>query len=120
MELLLPTEKAQDLKSLCKQMLEKAHYSLRELTSLIGRLYATAPAVATAPLYIRSLQQDDTSATEEHGIWTGNMPLTQLKGRNQVVGQQPRLDKRTPSSPGKPGYDNLLRRVIPCGMGSSR
>ena len=56
MTLYLPEGKAQSLTKLCQQTLTSQQITLRELSSLIGKLRATAPAIMPAPLQLRYLQ----------------------------------------------------------------
>ena len=53
----LPREKIESLKGLCQNILTSKQITLRELSSLVGKLRATAPAVIPAPLQLRYLQQ---------------------------------------------------------------
>ena len=56
MTLSLPMEKVQKLKKLCQVTLTSKQVTLHELSSLIGKLRATAPAILVAPLQLRYLQ----------------------------------------------------------------
>ena len=53
----LPVEKTEKLRDLCQETLNSPQITLRELSSLIGKLRATAPAIIPAPLQLRYLQQ---------------------------------------------------------------
>ena len=77
MEISLPEEKLTALKDLCKQTLKAKTLSVRELASLIGKLYATLPAVSMAPLQIRSLQQDLIRAQSNHKNYENYIQLSQ-------------------------------------------
>ena len=56
MTLSLPMEKVQKLRKLCQDTLISKQVTLHELSSLIGKLRATAPAILVAPLQLRYLQ----------------------------------------------------------------
>ena len=56
MTLSLPIKKVQKLKKLCQNTLTSKQVTLHELSSLIGKLRATAPAILVAPLQLRYLQ----------------------------------------------------------------
>ena len=56
MTLSLPEGKTQSLTKLCQQTLTSQQITLRELSSLIGKLRATSPAIVPAPLQLRYLQ----------------------------------------------------------------
>ena len=53
----LPNHKATTLRSPCEQTLISKQVTLRDLSKLIGKLRATAPAITPAHLQIRYLQQ---------------------------------------------------------------
>ena len=53
----LPVEKTEKLRDLCQETSNSQQITLRELSSLIGKLRATAPAIIPAPLQLRYLQQ---------------------------------------------------------------
>ena len=50
-------EKVKKLLEICREYLSQGKLTLRELASLIGKLYSTQPAIAMAPLQVRVLQQ---------------------------------------------------------------
>ena len=53
----LLVEKVKKLLEICREYLSQGKLTLRELASLIGKLYSTQPAIAMAPLQVRVLQQ---------------------------------------------------------------
>ena len=57
MTISLPEGKAQSLTKLCQHTLTLKQITLREPSSLIGKLRVTAPAILPAPLQLRYLQQ---------------------------------------------------------------
>ena len=57
MTVCLTDRKAKDLKRLCQTSLEDSRMSVRELSSLIGKLQATGQAISLATLQIRNLQR---------------------------------------------------------------
>ena len=57
MEVWLLVEKVEKLLEICREYLSQGKLTLRELASLIRKLYSTQPAIALAPLQVRVLQQ---------------------------------------------------------------
>ena len=57
MVIALPSEKALNLMSQCQKFYQMRTVTLRDLSKIIGKLYATAPAVSVAPMQTRALQQ---------------------------------------------------------------
>ena len=57
MSVCLTDRKAKELKRLCQTSLENPQMSVRELSSLIGKLQATSQAISLATLQIRNLQR---------------------------------------------------------------
>ena len=53
----LLVEKVKKLLEICREYQSQGKLTLRELASLIGKLYSTQPAIAMAPLQVRVLQQ---------------------------------------------------------------
>ena len=51
----LLVEKVKKLLEICREYLSQGKLTLRELASLIGKLYSTQPAIAMAPLQVRVL-----------------------------------------------------------------
>ena len=56
MTMYLPGKKVTDITNQCNKLLSEENTTLRELTSLIGKLISTYQAVLPAPLHFRSLQ----------------------------------------------------------------
>ena len=56
MTIYLPGKKVTDITNRCNKLLSEENTTLRELTSLIGKLISTYQAVLPAPLHFRSLQ----------------------------------------------------------------
>ena len=54
----VPIGKARSIKQFCLSLLQKERVTVREVSSLIGKLVAIAPAFTPAPLQIRYLQKD--------------------------------------------------------------
>ena len=54
----LPKEKAKELRKLCRSLRKEGSTTLRKLAKVIGKLYATSPAVSIAPVQLRGLQHD--------------------------------------------------------------
>ena len=65
MEIWLPTEKAQNILTLCRDTIQTKRLTLRRLASLIGKLQATLAAIPLAPMQIRALQQDLIKAQQK-------------------------------------------------------
>ena len=57
MKFYLPMEKVTKFRSLCQKTLTSPQITLRDLSSLIGTLRSTSPAIFPAPLHLRGLQQ---------------------------------------------------------------
>jgi hypothetical protein len=76
MSILLPEKKIDKLTSLCQSVGEKSSLTLRELSQLIGKLYATAPALTPAPLQLRSLQQDLISGLKRNLSYSDQISLS--------------------------------------------
>ena len=97
MEIRLSNVKAESLWELCKSTISHPSLTLRELCSLIGKLYAVNHAMLLAPLQVRSLQAVCTKAQKamlQYGSmlilnqdclielewWLRNLPLLKGKG----------------------------------------
>ena len=57
MELTLPSDKVERIRSQCRDLLELTKVPLIELTKLLGKLTSTAIAILPAPLHYRQLQR---------------------------------------------------------------
>jgi len=57
MKFFLPEEKAQGISHMCQNLLQQHRVTIRQLSQLLGRMTAAAPAVLSAPLRYRQLQQ---------------------------------------------------------------
>ena len=77
MTIILPREKASEISTLCREAREKGILSLKALASLIGKLYATLPAISIAPIQLRFLQQDLIRAQREGKSFTDQTNLSQ-------------------------------------------
>ena len=66
MTISLPEDKIENLVAMCQSLQTAETLSLRELSKVIGKLYATAPAVSEAPLQTRALQQILIHALRDH------------------------------------------------------
>ena len=76
MTVTLPEEKIQDLISTCRETLLTKDLCLRDTARLIGKLYATAPAISQAPLQLRSLQQNLIKAQKIGKGYEDSLSLT--------------------------------------------
>ena len=84
MTMYLPEVKMTDIIDLCKKLLSEKNTTLRELTSLIGKLIWTHQAVLSAPLHCRSLQMYQITKLRanlcyEDKISLNAAPLEELK-----------------------------------------
>ena len=77
MTISLPEDKSLKLVSMCQDISKRETLSLRELSKVIGKLYATAPAVSEAPLQTRALQQILISALRNHLSYESQVLLDQ-------------------------------------------
>ena len=73
----LPVEKTEKLRDLCQETLNSQQITLRELSSLIGKLRATAPAIIPSPLQLRYLQQVLIKAQRGGDHYETSVGLTQ-------------------------------------------
>ena len=62
----LTTERALDVITLCKILLEKTRPTIRETACVIGKIISTFPGVMYGPLYYRSLEADKTSSLKQN------------------------------------------------------
>ena len=62
MSLWLPSDKAEDIKARCSQLLDQEMTTVRELSQVVGKLTSTIKAVLPAPLHYRHLQMERTNA----------------------------------------------------------
>ena len=77
MEISLPTEKTfKTEKPLQSSVTEKIE-SLRNLASLIGKLYAASPAVSTTAIQIRYLQQELIQAQQKNLHYEAHITLSE-------------------------------------------
>ena len=77
MTITLPDKKVENITRLCQSSLEKNEVSLRDMSKLIGKLYATSPAVLQAPLQLRFLQQDLIRALRAEKSYSDTLFLSQ-------------------------------------------
>ena len=121
MTICLPQVKAMRLLKLCQDTLLTKNISLRELASLIGKLYSTLPSLAAAPLQVRELQQDlgsDKGPEEPTQLWGSNKLITRGKKGTELVGKQHNNNGGFPSEIRQPGHGDVLRCIIRPGLGS--
>ena len=78
MSMFLPKEKVDKLISKCKLLLAKDQVKIREVSSLIGTLNSTAPAVLPAPLQYRYLQQQQIKMLTMYPSYETQFTLNQL------------------------------------------
>jgi hypothetical protein len=76
MTITLPERKVEEIVSLCEKMLTKESLSLRQMSQLIGKLYATSPAIVQAPLQLRFLQQDLINAQREGLSYSDSLEIS--------------------------------------------
>jgi len=77
----LPQEKVELIRKHCQDIMGKENVSIRELTSLVGRLSSTAIAVLPAPLQYRYLQRNQIQALSKSQNFDSIIPLSpQAKG----------------------------------------
>ena len=57
MKLLLPQEKLNNISQMCQRLRKQPQVSVRQLSQLQGKMTAAAPAVLSAPIRYRHLQQ---------------------------------------------------------------
>ena len=76
MEIWLPTEKAQNILTLCRDTIQTKRLTLRRLASLIGKLQATLAAIPLAPMQIRALQQDLIKAQQKQMSYEQEISLS--------------------------------------------
>ena len=77
MTITLPEEKVLNITSLCQKTLNAEKVSLRDMSKVIGKLYATSPAILQAPLQLRYLQQDLIEAQREGRTYSDTLALSQ-------------------------------------------
>ena len=75
MTILLPLEKARKIKMKCANTIKLKAISPRHLSSLIGKLFATSPAIPHAAIQIRYLQMDLTRGLQTQS-WDGKVSLS--------------------------------------------
>ena len=79
----LPEGKINEISLLCQTYWETPVTKLTELASLIGKLYATLPAISQAPIQLRYLQQDLINAQREGLSFRAKITLSP-QGRSEL------------------------------------
>jgi hypothetical protein len=77
MTITLPEKKVRSITSLCRKTLVEAQPTLRDMSKVIGKLYATSPAVMQAPLQLRFLQHDLIEAQRRGLTYSDTLILSQ-------------------------------------------
>ena len=118
MELSLPGEKLRQIKGEAARLLFQQLVSARALSQFIGKLSATAQAVAPVPLFCRHLQGNLKNALASGSQNYENMTtLPGSSGRADLVATAPPgVERQVPSQGSR--TDSHLLGCLPTGMGS--
>lgn len=66
MTVTLSNAKAENIKQVCKDLLNRTHPTIMEVAVVIGRLVPGCPGVAMGPLFYRQLENEKTAALKFH------------------------------------------------------
>ena len=78
MTIYLTAEKATSVQQICRTLLQRQTYSIRDVAQVIGKLVSAFPGVMHGPLFYRALEKDKTIALRQNkGLFDKLMTLSQ-------------------------------------------